>query len=277
MSFERPLRIEIAYESAIDKLLMEFFKLPLLETWNDVLDLFKQYTTNVSIFQNFAQTLAARMVTAVSIQNANSWREAATKSTKGRQIYQMLRQEMQQPRMRNRLHFLIQNNAQLISTVPQTVAAHAVHHVQQEQMKGRRAEDIMRDLRPYMRSLKDWQVKRIARTEVAKADTAITRTRAEDIDLNWYIWETSGDARVRDSHAKMQGVLINWDDPPSPEALSREKPVGHYHAGNIYNCRCIALPMVDVSDVHWPNKVYSNGRITTMSLSQFKRLNAIAA
>jgi SPP1 gp7 family putative phage head morphogenesis protein len=186
----------------------------------------------------------------------------------------MLHQEMQQPRMRDRLYFLIQSNAQYISTVPQTVAAHTVRHVQQEQMAGRRAEDILHDLKPYMRSLKDWQVQRIARTEVAKADTAITRTRAEDIQLNWYLWETSSDARVRASHRKMQGVLINWNDPPSPEALAREKPVGHYHAGNIYNCRCLALPVVDFGDVQWPSKVYHNGKIDRLSLTQFKKIAA---
>jgi SPP1 gp7 family putative phage head morphogenesis protein len=274
VTFERPKRLEIAYERAIDKLLLEFFKLPAIETWNDMLDVLKQYTTNVRIFQEFAVKLASKMVTAVSVQNAHSWREAAIRSSKGREIYSMLFQEMQQPRMQDRLHFLIRSNAQYISTIPQTVAAHTVQHVQQEQMKGRRAEDILHDLKPYMGSLKDWQVQRIARTEVAKADTAITRTRAEDIQLNWYVWETSSDARVRDAHRKMQGVLINWNDPPSPEALAREKPVGHYHAGNIYNCRCLALPVVDFGDVHWPSKVYTNGKISTLSLTQFKKIAA---
>jgi SPP1 gp7 family putative phage head morphogenesis protein len=277
MEFERPLRLEVAYENAIDRLLMQFFKLPKFETWNDVINLLKQYSMSVRALSGFATQLAARMVTGVSIQNANSWREAARKSTKGLTIYRMLREEMQHPRMRDRMYFLIQSNAQLISTVPQVVAERAVHHVQQEQMKGRRAEDILHDLRPYMRNLKDWQVQRIARTEVAKADTAITRTRAEDMDLNWYVWETSRDARVRDSHKRMQGTLVNWNDAPSPEALVGEKSVGHYHAGNIYNCRCVALPVVDVSDVQWPSKVYSNGRITVMSLKQFKHNAAIAA
>jgi SPP1 gp7 family putative phage head morphogenesis protein len=277
LNFDRPMRIEVAYENAINKLLMEFFKLPTFENWNDVIGMLKQYTTNVKFLYGFATQLAARMVTAVSVQNANSWREAARKSTRGAEIYRMLRREMQEPRMRDRLYFLIQTNAQLISTVPQTIAEHAVHHVQQEQMAGRRAEDIMNDLKPYMRNLKHWQVQRIARTEVAKADTAITRTRAENIDLNWYVWETSRDARVRQSHRKMQGVLVNWNDPPSPEALDREKPVGHYHAGNIYNCRCLALPVVDVSDIRWPSKVYSNGRITVMSRTQFERIAAVAA
>lgn len=269
-----PRRIEIAYENAIDKLLREFFKLPVFETWNDILDLIKGYQHTVKFLHGFATQLAAKMVTAVAVQNANSWREAARQSTKSRQIYNMLRNEMQQPKMRDRLYFLIQSNAQYISTVPQVVAEHAVHHIQQEQMAGRRSEDILHDLKPYMRNLKDWQVKRIARTEVAKADTAITRTRAEDIDLNWYMWDTSGDARVRDSHRKMQGVLVNWNDPPSPEALIGEPArAGHYHAGNVYNCRCIALPLVDPSDVAWPHKVYSNGRITTMTLAAFNRTN----
>lgn len=277
MNFERPLRIEIAYEHAIDKLLMQFFRLPVLDTWNDIINLLKEYTTNVAIFTKFATVLASKMVTAVSVQNAMSWREAARQSTRGREIYRMLRNELSQPRMRDRLYFLIQSNAQFISTIPQNIAARTVHHVQQEQMAGRRAEDILHDLKPYMRSLKDWQVQRIARTEVAKADTAITRIRAEEIDLNWYVWETSHDARVRDSHRKMQGVLVNWNDPPSPEALVREKPVGHYHPGNIYNCRCIALPVVTFADVKWPSRVYSNGNIRVMSLNQFKASNAIAA
>lgn len=273
MNFEIPRRIEIAYEHAIDKLLMDFFRLPTFETWNDVMGLLKGYFASAQMLTQAATQLAARMVTAVSVQNAQSWREAARQSTKGREIYQMLRTEMQQPRMRDRLFFLVQSNAQLISTVPQVVAERTVHHVQQEQMAGRRAEDIMHDLKPYMRNLKDWQVQRIARTEVAKADTAITRTRAEEIDLNWYVWETSQDARVRDSHRKMSGVLVSWADPPAPEVLIGRKSEGHYHAGNIYNCRCIALPLVDMSEVQWPSKVYSNGRISVMSKTRFSQLN----
>jgi SPP1 gp7 family putative phage head morphogenesis protein len=117
--------------------------------------------------------------------------------------------------------------------------------------------------------LKEYQVQRLARTEVAKADTAITRVRAESIGLNWYEWQTSEDARVRKSHAKMNHVLVNFDDPPAPEQLIGQKSEGHYNAGNIYNCRCPALPVLSLNLLQWPHKVYSQGRISVMSKKQF--------
>jgi len=171
--------------------------------------------------------------------------------------------------LRIKLHSLIQENTQYITTLPSDISERAVHYIQQEQMKGRRAEDIIKDIQPYMQHLKNYQIQRIARTEVAKADTAITRVRAESIGLNWYEWATSRDARVRPSHRKMQGVLVNWSDPPSPEALIGERSVGHYNAGNIYNCRCPALPVLSLNLLQWPHKVYTQGRITSMGMKQF--------
>jgi SPP1 gp7 family putative phage head morphogenesis protein len=270
--FERPLRLEVAYENAITRLLQHFFKIPTFETWNEAQQLVHEYATTVKYLFGFAQKLASNMITHVGIQNANSWREAAHTAGRGSLIYNLLRTEMNQPKMRDRLYFLIQSNAQFISTIPQEVAARTVHHVQQEQMAGRRSEDILHDLAPYMRELKKWQIRRIARTEVAKADTAITRTRAEELNLNWYKWSTSHDARVRKSHRHMSEVLVNWNDAPSPELLVHEKNAGSYHAGNIYNCRCIALPVVAVDDVDWPSKVFTNGRILRLSKTQFMRL-----
>lgn len=273
--FERPLRFEIAYEQAIMRLLRLFFKIPAFETWNAIENVLQSYLSSARFLSEFATNLAKSMVTHLAVQNANSWREAARQGGKGRLIYQMLRNEMRQPKMRDRLTFLIQSNAQFISTVPQRVAEHAVHHVQQEQMAGRRSESILHDLTPYMQNLQTFEVRRIARTEVAKADTAITRTRAESIGLNWYRWVTAHDARVRTSHRNMNDVLINWDDPPSPEALVHEKNVGHYHAGNIYNCRCVALPLVHLSDVKWPHRVYDNGNISNMSETRFVKTTGI--
>lgn len=272
--FDRPLRIEQAYERAIELLLNRLFKLPDVSTLTELLASLSTYKNAVVAIEGFATQLASKMVTQVAFQNAQSWREAARQSSKGSVIYNMLRNEMK-GELGDRLHFIIKQNAQLIKTVPLNVAERTTRFVQQEQMKGRRSEDIMRDIKPYMNGLKDWQVTRIARTEVAKADTAITRTRAEAINLNWYVWATSHDARVRDSHRIMDTVLVNWSDPPSPEALARMRDRGHYHAGDIYNCRCIALPLVTLSDVVWPSKVYHFGRIQRMSQRQFMKISGL--
>ncbi len=64
---------------------------------------------------------------------------------------------------------------------------------------------------------------------------------------------------------------------PMPEVMHRdpgEKSSGHpYHPGGIYNCRCIALPVVTVQDIKFPAKVYKGGRIHTVgSIQALKKL-----
>lgn len=70
----------------------------------------------------------------------------------------------------------------------------------------------------------------------------------------------------------MEGVLVNWNEPPSPEALAGEKSVGNYHAGNIWNCRCYPEPLIEIDDISWPHKVYTNGKIQTMGKMQFEQM-----
>ena len=114
---------------------------------------------------------------------------------------------------------------------------------------------------------------RSARTEVSKAQSALIRTRAEILNIQWYIWRTSQDERVRNSHKDMEGVLVSWKDPPSPEQLSKSKyQYGKYHAGDIFNCRCYAEPIVDIRFVKFPCKVYCNGRMIKMKKSEFLKI-----
>ena len=122
----------------------------------------------------------------------------------------------------------------------------------------------------------------IARTETSKATTALTQARAEELDLQWYLWRTSEDQRVRVSHRRMNNVIFNWKSPPAPEKLVGEKSTaGRYHAGNIWNCRCYPEPLLRFDQVPWPHKVFVGGAIRPMTLVAFRNLNkhdlAIAA
>ena len=78
----------------------------------------------------------------------------------------------------------------------------------------------------------------IARTEVSRAQSALTQARAEYVGSEGYVWRTVGDADVRDSHAEMEGKYVRWDSPPK---LSDGTVT---HAGMIYNCRCWAQPIL---------------------------------
>lgn len=118
------------------------------------------------------------------------------------------------------------------------------------------------------------RAKLIARTEVARISTGLTKSRSEALNIPWYMWKTSHDARVRSTHAHMDKVLIRWSDPASPEELMTMKSYGHYHPGEIWNCRCNARPLLRISEISFPAKVYMNGQIRTMNQNAFIELTA---
>lgn len=67
----------------------------------------------------------------------------------------------------------------------------------------------------------------------AKANEAarLEAIRQQEAGHTRYIWRTSGDNRVRASHAANEGRVFAWDSPP---------PTGH--PGEDYGCRCKADP-----------------------------------
>ena len=68
---------------------------------------------------------------------------------------------------------------------------------------------------------------------------SMTETRS----ATHYIWRTSGDEKVRSSHAANNGKIFAWDNPPETG-----------HPGEDYNCRCWAEPYYgfDNAPIHDP-------------------------
>lgn len=231
------------------------------------------FTISVSPkFAQFAEQIAKRMAVGIARANANSWREAAAQSMRGRQIYESLQREMSGP-LGMAVRQIVNQNATLIRSLPETLARQTAHYIAEQQQAGIRSDEIAEVLRLKLPELASNKIRLIARTEVAKADTAVTRARAERLGLEWYEWTTSDDQRVRKSHKKLDGVLVSWDDPPSPERMAGEKSsLGNYHAGNAPNCRCLALPLVEMAEVRWPHKVYLRGRIDYMTRWEFLQI-----
>lgn len=273
-SFHRPIRLEEVYRREIQRLIDSYLNLPDILTLGELNVRLVEYGKSSNFLQKYASVIARRMVTQTLMQNERSWRAAARKSSRGSEIYQMLRSSLQGDTGR-RVEQLVEENAKLIRSVPPRVASMLTKYIQEETLKGRRSSAIMKDIEPKLSHLKQYEIRRLARTEVAKADTAVTRTRAEAIGLNWYQWQTAEDGRVRDAHKHMDKVLINWNDAPAPEQLDHMKTQGHYHAGNIYNCRCVALPLVTLNEISFPAKVYIGGQIKKLSRNQFALISGV--
>lgn len=78
----------------------------------------------------------------------------------------------------------------------------------------------------------------IARTEVARTASALTMVRAEYVGSEGYVWRTSLDSDVRQSHRKMEGKFVAWNNPPVLDDGTQ------VHAGMTYNCRCWPEPVL---------------------------------
>lgn len=227
--------------------------------------------TNDPWFQQYAEATAMKMVTHLFTDAGRTWREAAKVNSKGSLIYKALMEEMKGP-LGVSMREQIRRNAEYISQVPSDIAREMTKHTMTKSMAGLRSSDIAKDLLELYPDMTQVKANLIARTETAKTATALTRSRSEMLGLPWYEWRTSEDQRVRTSHRHMDRVLVTWSDPPSPEELVKEKDIGTYHAGCIWNCRCFASPLLSLDDVHWPHQVYYGGQIQRMTRKQFERL-----
>ena len=223
-------------------------------------------------YSDFVMSTVERMVTGLNTGNYTTWRKAAREATKGNMLYRALLEEMQ-PGIGSAIKNQIMENANLIRTLPTDTAKKVVQNITEEAYKGKRASEIARIIQEETSKHSRASARLIARTEVSKATTALTKARSEDLGLKWYVWRTALDGdRVRKSHRNMEGVLVAWSNPPSPEELVGEPSVGNYHAGNIYNCRCYPEPLISVDDVTWPHKVYYQGTIRKMGKREFEQL-----
>ena len=238
----------------------------------------QKYIDSMNNFQNsmqyekFINSAAKRMVLPLDVGNQRTWREAAKKATKGKFLYRLLMDELKQGTGQIIQKQVIEN-VLLIKTLPNDVAQKVVSDISENALKGARAESTEKIIRDKTDQHARASARLIARTETAKTMSALTKARCEQLGLRWYIWRTALDGtRVRLSHRIMEGVLVNWNNPPAPEELVGEKSAGHYHAGNIWNCRCFSEPVLELEDIRFPARVYYNGQIVMMNKSEFEQI-----
>ena len=224
-------------------------------------------------FQAMAYRLATRMAKLVATENLKSWRQAAMRSTRAREIYLSLQQEIRRTGLQPELQVIATRNAKLIRSVPREIAQHLTQKAVALQQEGKRDLEIVAELKRLAPRLTKSKMRLIARTEISKAESNLTELRAENLGVSHYQWLTSEDRRVRDSHRNLDKVLIAWNDAPQPEALIGEKStLGRGHAGTFPNCRCLCAPLVSLDEITWPAKYYSHGSIRRVSRAQFVKL-----
>ena len=82
----------------------------------------------------------------------------------------------------------------------------------------------------------------IAENETSLAISKFREARYTSIGATEYVWATSLDERVRTDHQKLEGRTFSWSSPPVVDSASGRRG----HPGEDYNCRCVAVPIVNV-------------------------------
>jgi len=239
-----------------------------------------QVIQNSPQFIGFAENVAANMARQVYRESGVQWRRQAARAStaKGRVIFESLRNELNSTPIGGAIQDIVINNANLIKTIPNRLDAQmASIMARNSAFAGMRHEQLAESVLERFGGLLEHEARRIARTETAKAQFALTQTRAQNLGINWYVWRTAQDGmRVREAHRHMEGVLVAWGNPPNPESLiGEENSHGPYHAGNIWNCRCYAEPLIDINWIDWPHKVYIGGAIRMMNRDDFAQIEGL--
>ena len=84
-----------------------------------------------------------------------------------------------------------------------------------------------------------WKLRRLARDQVSKSTGQFNQLRQQQLGVQKFIWRTSGDGRVRDTHIDNDGKKFFWDDPPAATGIP----------GNDIMCRCTAEAIIDTDIV----------------------------
>ena len=104
--------------------------------------------------------------------------------------------------------------------------------------EGRRYETLVGEIENRL-SVAQSRAELIARDQVLKLNGQITRERQQAAGIDEYIWTASGDERVREMHADLDGERFSWDDPPVTNEDGDRN-----HPGEDYQCRCTAYPVL---------------------------------
>ncbi len=103
--------------------------------------------------------------------------------------------------------------------------------------EGLRVDALTKELEWQLDDVTESQCALIARDQVLTLNALITKERQEACGIAEFVWTTSGDERVRESHAEIDGQTFRWDDPP----IVDDEPA---IPGEPIQCRCVPYPLL---------------------------------
>lgn len=135
------------------------------------------------------------------------------------------------PNIAEKVNAMTTANVQLIKSIRSQYLDKVQNAVTQSLVKGTLNKDLVQQIKDIGKTTEKRAIF-IARDQSSKLNAALTQARHEDVGITKYTWSTSGDERVRESHAEKDGQVFEYANPPADTG----------NPGHDYNCRCVAIP-----------------------------------
>ena len=203
--------------------------------------LVKKYQ-NQEAQQQFTKQVSKQLTQVMTSLNKKEWEQEYDKVKKKRislEPFWKLEKEITKK--------IYQRNLKFITSIPQDILKvnkyKYVKKIKKQVLQGNLGRS---ELEKFLKNLKLKRSKLIARTETARAQTAIIETRMKNLGGNYYLWLSANDQRTRLSHRKMKNVIVEWSD------LEENKPYldnMYGNAGEFPNCRCSPEPIFSEKDL----------------------------
>lgn len=200
-------------------------------TLRDVDEMMRKLQQYAEQLDEWAKKTAALFIGDTSRTNEKAW------AAHSKKLRKQLRSAMAKGTIGLTARQLQDQQVTLIKSLPIEAGRRAQQLAQEAMVDSTRAADLSKKLLETERITKN-RATLIARTEIAKANAAMTRSRAQFVGVTHYIWRTAQDGDVRPSHQAMEGQVCEFASPPQVEGE------GFHHPGEIYNCRCYAEPVL---------------------------------
>lgn len=138
------------------------------------------------------------------------------------------------PNIAERVNTLTAGNIQLIKSIRSQYLDKVQNAIMQAMVRGALNKDLVAQIKDLGKTTEK-RAMFIARDQFSKLNAALTQARHEEVGIKKYMWSTSGDERVRDSHAEKDGQIFEYANPPADTG----------HPGHDVNCRCVQIAVFD--------------------------------
>lgn len=190
----------------------------------------RKYAESLDIW---ARSASSRIIMDVALRDEKTWLIYAQDMSKG------IKDQIRNTDIGATYQKLVSEQVGLIKSLPLTAAQRIQDLATRAVIEGGRSNEIS-GLIMSIGSVTKARANTIARTEISKATTLFTQSRAEALGSDGYIWRDSGDSDVRHRHAELNGQYVPWDKPPVVDKKSGRRA----HAGCDINCRCYPEPVI---------------------------------